>query len=545
MVLHSSFTFPLVALLALVAVAPSVNGRAAEEALNRTVFEATDSYAKANSTIENLLTAYDTDDIKQLLKAALARAYMQGVADGEATDKKILGVTAALDKFWQFLAGVLVFFMQPGFALLEAGTVRSKNTKNILFKNVCDACVGAIGFWAFGYAFAYGRSNEDNPDLTFIGSGQFYFVKKGFLSEEDPNDYNQEYCSWFFQFAFAATAATIVSGAVAERITFLAYLVGTTVITVFIYPVVVHWGWSSEGWASAFVANEKNLFMDVGVVDFAGCAVVHMVGGVCALAALPALGPRIGWSKEESPAPQSPLLQIFGTFILWFGWYGFNCGSTLGIFGSYDLEKGTGYTEIIGKTAVTTTLSAASACVTNIVLAYGISHMQILDIGAALNGILAGLVGITAACSVVEPWAAFVIGILSAFVYTGASKAMKLAGLDDVVDAVAVHCGCGAWGCLAAALFASKRNYQKVYGSVGHEGGYNRGKQFAANLCFVLAVFAWCFVCASAIYWPLRAAKQLRVSAEIEQEGMDDSKHGGQTKLDSSEAPALGGAKEA
>jgi Amt family ammonium transporter len=435
-------------------------------------------------------------------------------------NKKASDLARDLDTFWLIFGGILVFFMQPGFALLEAGSVRSKNTKNILFKNVCDACVGALGFWSLGYGFAYGSGN------AFVGTQEAGWFSTGekFLGTKDDEYNGKEYAGWFFQFAFAATAATIVSGAVAERISFSAYLIGTTFITVWVYPVVVHWGWSGSGWASAFREDGDKL-LDVGATDFAGCAVVHMVGGISALSALFVVGPRIGrFDAQGVPQPivqQSPLLQIFGTFILWFGWYGFNCVSTLQLSG--------GYAGIAGKTAVTTTLAPAAACIVSVL--YSRVMNGILDCGAALNGILAGLVSITSACSTCEPWAAVVIGMIGALVYQGCSKLMlDVLKLDDVVDAVAVHAGCGAWGCIAAALFATKRNYGIAYTTDHGQYGlfYGGGaKLLGANVLFILAVVAWVGVFTYLIFAALKATIGVRVSPEVEQAGMDVSKHGG------------------
>jgi len=452
---------------------------------------------------------------------------LKSAADSNANSKAL---NDDLDTFWLILGGILVFFMQPGFALLEAGSVRSKNTKNILFKNVCDACVGALGFWSFGFAFAFGAGN------WFIGTktAGFFLTGEAFGLNVDTGYNGYQYAFWFFQFAFAATAATIVSGAVAERISFSAYIIGTTFITVFIYPVVVHWGWSTYGWASAFLDTTADgmpdkLLLDVGATDFAGCVIVHMVGGVSALTAMIVTGPRIGrFNQDGVPQPivqQSPLLQIFGTFILWFGWYGFNCVSTLKLSG--------GASAVAGKTAVTTTLSPAMACVVSILVKYIMGMMSgkpILDCGAALNGILAGLVSITSACSTCEPWAACLIGAIGALVYNGTSALILMLKLDDVVDAFAVHGACGIWGCIAASLFATERNYALAYGHQADQWGLfygGGGKLLAANLIFILAVLAWTAALTFGVFAGLKVTIGIRVSEEVEMAGMDVSKHGG------------------
>merc|ERR1719223_1821658 len=239
--------------------------------------------------------------------------------------------------------------MQAGFAMLCAGSVRQKNVKNIMLKNLLDACGGAIGFYTLGYGLSYGGEG------TFIGDTSF--ALKGFSS-------GPEYIGFFFQFAFAATAATIVAGTVAERCKMAAYLCYSVFLTAFVYPVVVHSTWASNGFLSAF--NSGNLFFETGVIDFAGSGVVHLTGGATALIAAIILGPRKGRFYDEdgnklaTPADfsgHSSSLQVLGTFILWFGWYGFNPGSALA-------ASPAGYHNVIGLAAVTTTLAAAAGCVT-------------------------------------------------------------------------------------------------------------------------------------------------------------------------------------
>ena len=283
----------------------------------------------------------------------------------------------------------------------------------------------------------------------FIGTDSFALKGAAFESDDGTLTNGYAYAFWLFQWAFAATAATIVSGAVAERVSFNAYIVYSIVLTSFIYPVVVHWGWAG-GWASAF-AGENLLLFDCGVIDFAGSGVVHMTGGLAALCAAFVVGPRIGRFNEDGTAntmpQQSAVLQSLGTLILWFGWYGFNGVSTLAI---------VGVSGIAAKTMVTTTISAAFGALTTVLL--GKLNLHYWDGGAANNGLLAGLVGITAGCSTCEPEGAMVIGIVSGFVYTYSSKLLIKLQIDDVVDAIPVHCFCGAWGVFAASLFATEDN---------------------------------------------------------------------------------------
>jgi Amt family ammonium transporter len=444
----------------------------------------------------------------------------------EAIQEQLDNTDSSLDQFWLIFGAVLVFLMQAGFALLEVGSVSAKNTKNILVKNMFDASVGAIGFWSVGFAFALGVGND------FIGN-EGYFLKTGFVDTEEETIAGGMYATWLFQFAFAATAATIVSGAVAERVQFTAYLIYAFVLICFVYPVVVHWGWAGDGWASAWKDEPADKFMEVGVIDFAGSGVVHMVGGTAALIGAIIIGPRKGRYDPETGAAvelpqQSAAFQALGTLILWFGWYGFNAVSTLALTG--------GLANVASKTAVTTTIAAAAGCMGSLLIG------RILDghisPSAANNGVLGGLVGITAGCSVVEPEGAALIGLIAALVYQVSSRLLVVCGIDDVVDASPVHLFCGAWGVIAAGLFATTDNYKAAYYDYGEETPcgllYGCGStQLQANAIFVAAVFGWVAICSVVLFGGLRAAGLLRVSEEEELSGLDISHHGG---LDNPEA---------
>ncbi len=390
-----------------------------------------------------------------------------------------------------------MFFMQAGFALLEAGSIRAKNTKNILIKNSLDACLGAILWWTVGYSFAFGVEG-DSPN-KFIGGKDFFSA----LEKPASTTY---FAFWFFQWAFAATAATIVSGAVAERCTLSAYAAYTCFLTAFVYPVVVHWTWSSEGWLT-------DGDIGPGFLDFAGSGVVHMTGGGAALMGAYFLGPRIGkFGADGKPVDipgHSSSLQCIGTFILWFGWYGFNCCST-GAWG--DMVTAT-------KCAVTTTLAAAAGGVS--ALLCEVVEGKNADLPPILNGILAGLVSITAGCNVTEPWSAFVIGLLGGVVYTYSCKLLVKLQIDDPLSASPVHFFCGAWGVVATGLLASKKNNGLL------TGGSTGGKQIGIQLLGVLAIAAWTCILSGMLFGALKAGGMLRVSAESEEKGMDESKHGG------------------
>jgi Amt family ammonium transporter len=422
----------------------------------------------------------------------------------------------AVNTFYHIFASALVFFMQAGFAMLCAGSVRAKNVKNIMLKNLLDACGGAIGFWALGWALAYG--GQDATKKTFVGDTDF------FLSDDAGNHH-----SWFFQFAFAATAATIVAGTVAERCSMIAYICYSMMLTGFVYPVVAHAIWSESGFLSAFVNDP---LFGVGVVDFAGSGVVHLTGGVSALWAAYILGPRLGRFTDavtgnpllvpaEMPG-HSTSLQMLGTFILWTGWYGFNPGSTLGITG--------GSASIASLSAVTTTIAAASGCISCLTVRFAMSpsYERTYDLTAAMNGALGGLVAITAGCSVVQPWAAFIIGLVAGPVYLCASNLLLWLQIDDTVDAVPVHMANGIWALIATGLFADPDLKAAAYGGNRIAGlFYGDGELLGAEFITILFVFGWVTCTMLPFFFLLNRAKLFRVSRIDEEVGLDISKHGG------------------
>jgi len=423
------------------------------------------------------------------------------------------------DTFWLIMCGVLVFFMQCGFALLEAGTVRAKNTKNILLKNMLDACIGAVIWWSIGFMIAYDTGNGFIGATETKGVAPSFFLQGYVGSNED--DYGYAFALWWFQYVFAAAAATIVSGAMAERTALTGYIIYTIFITAFVYPVVVHWGWSSEGWISAFngLTGDKAPYKG-GLQDFAGSGIVHMTGGIAALVGAATVGPRIGRFDEAKKAlplnGHSATLQVMGTFILWFGWYGFNPGSTLGI-------SAPGYSRDAARCVVTTTLSAAGGGLM-VVLLEKLLGDKTWSIGAVCNGILGGLVSITAGCSVTLPWTAFIIGLFGGIVYFGSSKCvLHVCKVDDPLDAFAVHGACGFWGVFAVGLF-SYPGYAYASGVGGFYGGTDA---LNAAVVFLFANIAWTGTMSALMFIPLKLVGLLRVPADVEQAGMDTSKHGG------------------
>jgi len=435
--------------------------------------------------------------------------------------------------FFLLWAGAVVFLMQAGFATLSAGSIRQKNVKNILLKNLLDACMGAITWYMIGYGFAYDADAGANP---IIGRGPSNFMLSSIPNTDLGSNHanGNDWISWYFQFAFAAAAATIVSGAVAERCALSAYLIYTCFITGFIYPVVVHWVWDGSGWLSAF--NSNAVF--AGCIDFAGSGVVHMTGGWAALVGAKILGPRTGrFANPASFEGHSTPLVIIGTFLLWFGWYGFNPGSTLMIHG---------YGRDAARACVTTTLSAAAGGITGLFVkkylpaAAGGTHVW--DISHTCNSLLGGLVGITAGCSVVTSNHAILIGVISAFVYHGASCLVRKLQIDDPLDAFAVHGACGFWGVFCVGLFAVQQySYSPAEGHAArtdangvdtgaHAGIFmpgGSGLLFATQLVVPIIEILWVTTTSAILFFALKMAGIFRVSLEEEAAGLDVSKHGG------------------
>jgi len=417
--------------------------------------------------------------------------------------------------------------------MLEVGSVQVKNTKNILIKNIFDATIAALMWWWTGYALAFGsdtfvsRNRGSGENGLYGGSGFFY---AGIGSGEDASPLtNTPHAKlilkkdWMFQWAFAGAAATIVSGAVAERASFTAYVTYSVMLVGYIYPAVVHMGWSTDGKFSPW--REKRLVGGCGMIDFAGSGVVHMTGGIAAIITCIFVGPRKGRFGPSAVhlEQQSSVFQTLGVLILWVGWYGFNGASTLAI---------VGYGGVAAHVFMTTTISAATGCLTCVFLKYAMTH--VIDPGAANNGILAGLVAITSGCATSNLWGAFFTGLVAAPVYLGASMLLVKLEIDDVVDAFPVHGACGAWGVISAALFATQFYYDKAYYSdddrkddcagvfYGGDGG-----SLGAGVLFILSNIGWTGGNITVWMFIISRTIGVRVSEKVEQIGMDDSKHGG------------------
>lgn len=435
----------------------------------------------------------------------------------EANEGAIAQNSSDMDVSYLVICGALVFFMQAGFAMLEAGIVQSKNVTNILFKNMIDASIAAICFWLLGYGFAYGT----DKGYGFIGSDNF--------ATEDIHNGTGGWEGWFFQWAFTGACATIVAGSVAERTKLEAYFIYSIVLTTFIYPVVVHWGWGS-GWLSAWGAwpNDDGKAHPIftysedsnGMIDFAGSGVVHMVGGFSGLMGAIVVGPRTGkfdpiTGQAIELTQGNKTLQSLGVFILWFGWYGFNCGSTLMISG--------GAANVAGKVAMTTTISAATGCITASIL--GKVFDGHFDVSIGLNGILAGLVSITANCSVVNPWMALIIGFVGAIILYAGHHILNVLKIDDPCDACVVHGFCGVWGIWATGIFCTDENVQyAAYPNTNDACG--RGEQFGVQVVGSLCIIAWTVATAGALFVAIDKTVGMRVSSDMEDLGLDASEHG-------------------
>jgi Amt family ammonium transporter len=381
----------------------------------------------------------------------------------------------AVNMLWIATAGALVFLMQAGFALLESGMSRAKNSLNVVMKNYMDVCIGTLIFWAVGYGLMFGTNSSG-----WFGTDGF------FINDAEP-------MTWgvlLFQTMFAATAVTIASGAMAERTRYNAYLIGALVITGFIYPVFGSWVWNSDGWLAK-----------MGFIDFAGSTVVHSVGAWCALAGVIVVGPRLGrFGPRGEPREirgHNLTLVALGGFILWFGWFGFNGGSTLSA--SVD----------IGLINLNTQLAASAGAVATVLLASTMGRPVLLT--ETINGSLAGLVGITAGCATMSPGFAIVTGLIAGVVCVLGQQLLLRMKLDDVVGAISVHGFAGAWGTIAAGIFYIDDPFNST--------------RILIQVIGVISAFAWTFLSALSLYLLIAMFIGLRASAMHEQRGLDLTEH--------------------
>ncbi|KAK2988621.1 hypothetical protein RJ640_026436 [Escallonia rubra] len=456
--------------------------------------------------------------------ASAAAGYL--CARFDVVSSRLSDTAYAVDNTYLLFSAYLVFAMQLGFAMLCAGSVRAKNTMNIMLTNVLDAAAGGLSYYIFGFALAFG-----SPSNAFIGRHFFGLNNFPYSSSAVTFDYS----FFLYQWAFAIAAAGITSGSIAERTQFVAYLIYSSFLTGFVYPVVSHWFWSGDGWASA-TRTSGDLLFGSGAIDFAGSGVVHMVGGIAGLWGALIEGPRIGRFDQSGRSValrgHSASLVVLGTFLLWFGWYGFNPGSFLTILKSYDgSPPGTYYGQwsAVGRTAVTTTLSGCTAALTTLFAKRLMSgHWNVIDV---CNGLLGGFAAITSGCSVVEPWAAIVCGFVAAWVLIGFNKLAQKLKYDDPLEAAQLHGGCGAWGIIFTGLFAKQAYVSEVYGGkAGRPHGLfmgGGGRLFAAQLIQILVIIGWVTATMAPLFYGLNKLKLLRISREDETAGMDQTRHGG------------------
>jgi Amt family ammonium transporter len=402
----------------------------------------------------------------------------------ESNAEAIALVQSNADFVWTLVAAFLVYLMQAGFALVETGLTRAKNAVNICMKNLMDFVMGSLAYWLVGFGIMFGA----NPTGWFGTNG---FMFSDFALDKDP----WLFAFWMFQVVFAATAATIVSGAMAERTKFSSYLVYSVLISALVYPVFGSWAWGG------LYKGDKGWLEAMGFIDFAGSTVVHSVGGWSALAGAMVLGPRLGrYGKDGKPRAMpghNLVYATLGVFILWFGWFGFNPGST------------TAANKSIALIAVNTNLAAAAGAFAAMLTAW--LYLKKPDATMMLNGVLAGLVAITAGCNNVSPTGAVLLGLVAGALVVFSVLFFDRVKIDDPVGAISVHGVCGAWGTLAAALF----NAEGVTLAL-----------VKVQLVGIAAAFLWTFPLMWVFFKLIAKTVGLRVSPQEEVEGLDTTEHG-------------------
>lgn len=408
-----------------------------------------------------------------------------------------------IDAVWVAVCGSLVFFMQPGFQMVESGLTREKNSINVAIKNLTDIGISLFVYWLFGFAIMFGHSKGG-----FIGTT--HFLPGGF------NNVSFDLCNFlFFEAMFCSTSATIVSGAVAERMKYSSYIISTFIISALIYPVFGHWAWN--GIQPSFISDSAGWLNKIGFVDFAGSTVVHSVGGYVALAGVIILGARKGRFVQDYQSGKTKPREIqgcnipmtvAGVFILWFGWLGFNGGSDLA------------FTERVPQVLINTCISAATGMLSSLFVGWAFSGLP--NVNFVINGTLAGLVSITAGCHCVTPGAAALIGIIGGIVMLLASKLLEKLKLDDAVGAIPVHLAAGIWGTLAVGIFGQPEQL-----------GTNPilKSQLLAQVIGIAACGIWSFGIAFTLLFILNKIKPLRVASEDEDKGLNIVEHGSSTMI--------------
>jgi Amt family ammonium transporter len=447
--------------------------------------------AKLDTIIQKLDQSQGTlNEVAQVVKKEAAPEAPNAPATAAATESAakadIDTVQVNVNTLWMVATAALVFIMQAGFAMVELGFSRAKNSINIIMKNFLDFSISVIVFLFLGFGLMFGTTWGG-----WIGTDSFW------LSNHAADD--QLWAFWFFQAVFAGTACTIVSGAMAERTKFVGYLIYAGLLAAIVYPLGGHWAWGSFGGGFG-VGGEKGWLEAMGFVDFAGSTVVHGCGGACALAGILVVGARHGrFAKDGTPrliAGHNIPLAALGVFILWFGWFGFNAGSTL-------VANGT-----IGRIAVNTTIAPAAAALSAMISMWFVQGRP--DVGITLNGSLGGLVGVTACCANISPASAFVVGLIAGIITTVATIALERLKIDDAVGAVPVHLANGWWGTLSVALF-------NMDGFDAHK----LGVQALGTFSITLTSFVTCF----GIFKTVDLAIGLRATENEQIDGLDFSEH--------------------
>jgi Amt family ammonium transporter len=458
------------------------------------------------------------------------------------TSEEVSDITLGLNILWMIVGGFLVFFMQAGFALVETGFTRNKNVAHTMMMNLMAFCIGAVGYWLTGFAFQFGGVNAAYPEVARVGViagewahspitlgdwtgllatplirfGQFGFLGgSGFLL--GGLGANAGLLAFFlFQMVFMDTAATIPTGSMAERLKFIGFVLMGLWVSMFIYPLIGGWIWGG-GWLQNL---GRSVGLGNGAVDFAGSGVVHMIGGSVALAGAIVIGPRIGKYNKDGSANTIPghsiSLGVLGTIILFFGWFGFNPGSSLGFVGAFR--------NLAVLAAINTLMAGAAGGVSAMTYAWLFGPTKKPDPGLSVNGILAGLVAITAPCAFVDSWASVVIGLIAGVIVCWATTLLDRLKIDDPVGAVPVHFFNGLWGVLAVGIFANGNPDTAAWNGVESAVTgllYGGTTQILAQLAEAGSIIVFVFGLSYVFFKVLAALKLLRVSREVELQGLD------------------------
>lgn len=463
----------------------------------------------------SLVTKLGDNDLALAVCTSLQN--MNTPTDTSAMDALKFGVNSG----WLITSGALVFIMHAGFAMLCAGAIRRKNAMNILLQTMLDACCSAIAFYLVGFGFAYGEGDKPN---AFIGNALFGLDR---YSSSFTGVADGRWTDFFYQWAFAATAATIPAGCVAERLNFNAYLGYSSFISAWVYPVVTHWVWCRQGWLTYNLpgpTGRTSFLFDSGMIDFAGSAVVHMVGGLAGMMGCILVGPRLGRFNVNGVPTDMPghstVLVVLGTMLLWFGWYGFNPGSSL-------IIDNVSSATVASRAAVMTTLSGSAGGIASLVITK-IRH-RYWDLLSVCNGTLVGFVAVTAGAHVLEPWAAIACGIIGACVFElVAYLFLYKLKIDDPLSAAPMHAFGGATGVLFVGFLAKKEYIQEAYGRSDNYGLFygGGGRLLACQLVGVAVIAGWTCVNMGIFFYIFKMFNSLRIPYHEEEQGLDVSKHG-------------------